>query len=297
MPSKVRKGTILLAWLQWWFAPEQLLQAQNIRVTSWTEVLPNAGRLAWSPTNNTIVYDKLLVDYYNLWQVAPDGGDDQCLTCSAADLPVLNKGNPVWSPNGNFVVFQVQVVSQGGPLANQIDFPGSGYNNDLWAMDSSGGGFWRLTNVGTGSGGVICPTCSRDGTKLAWGQRLSSDPTPWGSWELAVGDFTVSSTGSPSLTNIQYYTPGIVHGYYEPHGFSLDGQTLFFMGNLQPGMARLGMDIYAFIWPRVTLPTSQTRRTSGTNTRSRCHLPTEWFTCRQWTRAGRPRSSSATCGV
>jgi hypothetical protein len=98
--------------------------------------------------------------------------------------------------------------------------------------------------MGAGNGGVIYPTFSSDGTKLAWGQRLSPDPMPFGSWELAVGDFTVSAGGVPSVINTKYYTPGVNHYYYEPHSFSLNGQTLFFMGNLQPGQARLGMDIY-----------------------------------------------------
>jgi len=115
---------------------------------------------------------------------------------------------------------------------------------DLWATDTKGH-FWQLTNVKFGYGGVIYPTFSWDGKKLAWGQRVSPFPQIFGSWELAVADWEVGAEGAPLLGHIQYYTPGAVHHYYEPHGFSLDNQTLFFMGNLEPGEARLGMDIYS----------------------------------------------------
>jgi WD40-like Beta Propeller Repeat len=176
----------------------------------------------------------------------PDGGNKTCLTCSpSSELFNLHVGNPVWSPDGKFIVFQAQHPPSRGAAADAPDFPASGWNNDLWATDAHGK-FWPLANVGGGSGGVICPTFSWDGKTLAWGQRLSTEPRPFGSWELAVGSFTRSGDGTPALSNIRYYTPGSNHYYYEPHSFSLDNQTLFFMGNLQPGMGKLAMDIYSF---------------------------------------------------
>jgi hypothetical protein len=244
-PSVFVLGTFAALASSLWSQPTT---SAEIQLSNMKVLARNGGRVAWSLADSRIAYDKIVknasVPYYEVWTMNPDGSDDTCLTCGAAALPSLHKGNPVWSPDGKFVVFQVEdPPSQGWKLDYQ-DFPGSGWNNDLWATDTHGH-FWQLTNVGLGKGGVIYPTFSWDGTKLAWGQRLSLGPNFFGSWELAVGTFTVSAGGIPSITNIKSYTPGANHYYYEPHSFSRDGQTLFFMGNLQPGEARLGMDIYA----------------------------------------------------
>ena len=223
--------------------------AAEIQLTNRKVLAQNGGRVAWSPVDGRIAYDKIVKNgadsYYQIWTMKPDGSDDTCLTCRAAALPALHKGNPVWSPDGKFIVFQVEVPPSHGWKRDFLDMPGSGWNNDLWATDTRGH-FWQLTHVGEGSGGVIYPTFSWDGAKLSWGQRLSPYPN-FGSWELAVGTFTVSADGIPSITNIKYYTPGANHYYYEPHSFSRDDQTLFFMGTLQPGMSRLpqAMDIYS----------------------------------------------------
>jgi uncharacterized protein (TIGR03437 family) len=255
MRSQILRGTILLAWLPCWFAAEQPLQAQNIRVSNFNQLLDEGGRVSWS-VNNVIAYDTQGSDgYFNLYTIMPDGSGNTCLTCSgspgASALPGLNVGNPIWSRDGKFIVFQVQMVNLGDALANFPDFPGSGWQNDLWATDTSGH-FWRLTNqAGNNSnqGGVICPTISWDGTKLAWGQRTSTSPakptSAFGTWELAVA--TWSETGGvPSIGAPSYYSPGANNYYYEPHGFSIDNQTVFFMGNLTPGMEEYAMNIYSF---------------------------------------------------
>ena len=108
----------------------------------------------------------------------------------------------------------------------------------------------------TGSGGVIYPAFSWDGTKLAWGQRVQPGkygaPTinP-GTWELAIGTWAETG-GIPSLSSINYYGPyqtgGGQQGYYEPHGWSLDNSTVFFMSqDLGPGTVGLSVtNIYSY---------------------------------------------------
>jgi uncharacterized protein (TIGR03437 family) len=241
--SKVLKGAILLVWLPLWFAAEPPSRA-DIRVKSWSQLLSGSGRLSW--WQNTIAYDKPNASrVYDVWTIQADGSGDTCLTCSAAAVAVLgslNKGNPVWDPSGKFIAFQVEMDSTGLTQAViDADFPGSGWSNNLWIMDAAGQNFWQITNL-PDAGGVIYPRFSPDGTKLAWGQRIS--PTSlaggiWGTWQLMVGDFVVSPSGVPSIQNIQVLTPtyttGLQEYYYEPHAFSPDDQTVYFMSNIGPG--------------------------------------------------------------
>lgn len=255
MRSQVLRWTILFAGFPWWFAAEQPLQAQNIRIPNFSQLLDDGGRVSWS-VNNVIAYDHQdSSGYFNLYTIMPNGGGSTCLTCSgspgASALPGLNVGNPIWSPDGKFIVFQVQMINLGDAVANFPDFPGSGWQNDLWATDTNGN-FWRLTSQASNNsnqGGVICPTFSWDGTKLAWGQRTSTSPepptSPYGTWELAVASFSVTG-GVPSISTPKYYSPGATNYYYEPHGFSRDNQTVFFMGSLTSGMATYAMNIYSF---------------------------------------------------
>jgi uncharacterized protein (TIGR03437 family) len=123
-------------------------------------------------------------------------------------------------------------------------------------MDAAGQNFWQITNLST-AGGVIYPRFSPDGTKLAWGQRLQATSSAggiWGTWQLMVGDFVVSASGVPSVQNAQVftpsYTPGVLEYYYEPHAFSSDNQTVYFMSNIGPGGKPFfggpgPMDVYA----------------------------------------------------
>lgn len=217
-----------------------------IQVTSRKVLVENAGRLSWSKSTNIIAYDKLGPnDLYDVWTIRPDGTGDTCLTCSTAALPLLNRGNPVWSADGKFIVFQVQQGPSLGRMGNMLNRPGSGWNNDLWVMDAAGKRFWQLTRAPAAFGGVIHPQFSWAGDKLVWGHRLSRTPRPFGTWQLKLGDFVVSPSGVPSVRNIRTYTPGAQKYYYEPHGFSPDDKTLFFMGDLEPGQSPLGMDIYS----------------------------------------------------
>jgi uncharacterized protein (TIGR03437 family) len=264
MRSQVLKWTILFAWLPWWFAAGQPLQAQNIRVSNFSQLLDDGGRVAWS-SKNIIAYDHQETTgdregYFDVYTIDPSGSGSTCLTCSdspgaSALAGLLNIGNPKWSPSGNFLVFQAQNGPTLGSIALDFPgFPGEGANCDIWATDTVGH-FWRLTNQGgangVGNGGVIYPAFSWDGTKLAWGQRVipGDPPANPGTWELAIGKWSEAG-GIPSLTAPAYYQPyqsGGAPGYYEPHSFGLDNTTVFFMGDKEtPGTNTYARNIYSY---------------------------------------------------
>lgn len=244
-------------------APGTGVAANHYQVTSVTTLVANGANPAWSPDNTKFTYDQQAANHYwDLWIANADGTGNTCLTCSTAARSILgdyNKGNSVWSKDGKFIVFQVQMISAcvsphvepcGGD--DWKDFPGSGYQNDLWATNPSGTAFWRLTNQanwdGKGSGGVIYPTFSWDGTKLTWGQRLTATGRWTSTWELAVANWNVIN-GVPSLTDQQNYQPNPAgaRNYYEPHGWSPDDSTIFYMGGYGVGGAQTSNNIYSYV--------------------------------------------------
>ena len=173
----------------------------------------NPGRLDWSGANNLIAYDSIgSSGYAQIWTINPDkgGSTNYCVTCTAAAkaaLPGYNTGNPVWSRDGHFIIFQVEEISYGSVRANSLDFGGSGWDCDLWAADPTGQHFWRLTDQGTsGYGGVVHPQFNWKGNELTWGQRVAVAPKIFGTWELAIAQWSVKA-GVPSLSNTNYYQP------------------------------------------------------------------------------------------
>jgi hypothetical protein len=333
------------------------LQAQSPQIPgTYASVLvpTNGGAVSWS-VNNLISYAQLnlATGYFNVRTITPTGTGDTCLTCSGPES--WSKGAPVWSADGNFIIFQAQMLSLGNtngtgsycngksatgtaPNNDGPAFPGEGSWNELWATNATGTTFWQLTNQLPGAGqyvacggvyvsgggtctingaeavtyngsngqttnaagtilvsggaptgaitltaggsfytsvpttvsvngcpspvtitaavlgdkgGVIYPTISWDGTKLAWGQRLiNNEPGTQAAqntsvWEIAIGNFS-DSGGIPTLTNIQYYSPGTgAFPYVEPRSWSADNSTVFFMGSLsgEPGSVK---NIYSF---------------------------------------------------
>src|SRR5579871_384743 len=239
MHSRVFKGLFFAAAIMLGLSSVQPLRA-DVRVKSWRQLAAGAGRLAIS-SQNVITYDKVNANgLYDVWTMNLDGSNNTCLTCSAAAVQVLgalNKGNPKWDPSGKFIVFQVQYGTNLG-ADNVKDFPGSGYSNNLWIMDAAGQNFWPITKMTDPAGGVIYPRFSWDGKTLAWGQRISPSPAAWGTWQLMTCSFAVSSSGPGCASTPQSHVPEFQSPnqyYYEPHGFSTDNQSVFFMANIGAG--------------------------------------------------------------
>jgi Tol biopolymer transport system component len=153
-------------------------------------------------------------------------------------------GNPSWHPSGDFIVFQAQNKFRGfGRITDYFANPGAGVNNDVWVMDAEGRRFWQLTEVKPRTGAVLHPHFSRDGSQLFWSQRVSVRGIGWGVWSLRVADFAIVD-GEPRIRNEKSLQPGQQHKMYESHGFSRDGRSVIFSGNLEPGQEEIHADIY-----------------------------------------------------
>ena len=212
-----------------------------------TPLLPNGqgGRIDWSAKLNIIAYDRMSADgYYDVHTMNPDGTNDQCLTCNAAALPGLHKGNPSFDFSGQWIIFQVEKAGTSS-VFDQVASPGAGLFNDVWVMDVKGTVFYQLTNVPTTSSGVLHPHFNHAGTQVTWAQYLSSSPAPLGTWEVQIADI-VYDNGVPSLQNVKTYQPGAMPRFYETHGFSLDDKSIYLCANPDPAQKWYGADSYVF---------------------------------------------------
>jgi uncharacterized protein (TIGR03437 family) len=230
--------------------PFRALHAQDMIVTGFQQLTSNGGRVAWSPgPNNLIAFDRPNSDgFYDVWTMNPDGSNQICLTCNFE--PGYHKGNPDWTPDGNYIVFQAQRTDiRYSPSANMTSTPGVGIDNVLWVMDAAGQNFWPIlpqSALTPYSSGVLHPHFSHDGTKLIWAQ-LTDDPSlvpPDGKWEIQFASFTIVNA-APAVTVLQTLTPGQCQLFYETHGFSLDDSTIFFSGN-PSCQSHFGTDIYSY---------------------------------------------------
>jgi len=211
----------------------------------------DGGRLALSPDNQTIAYDKKGEDgYFDLWTMSIDGTDNMCLTCDHTQLPTRNVGQPDWHASGKYILVQVEKQEHHEGLASGLAAnPGAGIYNDLWILDIETMNAWLVHEVPNGKGhGVLHPHFSKDGRMLSWAQSYKdvvlNDPARiGGSWELRVADVEIDSEGVLYLSNQRIIQPGD-DVWYENHGFSPDGQKLIFTSNFTAEEPFSSADIY-----------------------------------------------------
>jgi len=215
--------------------------------------------------------------YFDVIVVDSDGSNERCVTCVCDGLvncPRRHNGNPVWHPDGSYIVYTGEKQGNPAQLISSAR-PGSGYNCELWAYRTSDQVFTRLTSLELGSTsedaqGTIHPQFSHSGGKLLWAERVGGQgtpwpgglPGPWGEWVLKVADFDTSS-GAPKLLGTVSYQPGSQHDFYESHGFSPDDSKILFSGNLEADQPVTGLDIY-----ELDLRTQELKRLT--------HTPGDW---------------------
>ena len=217
------------------------VHAGPVGITILTE---DGGRVDWSHKHNLIAFDRMGSDgYFDIWVMKPDGSEQRCLTCSASGLPQKHIGNPVWHPDGDFIVFQAQKANVPSYVDNECT-PGSGVLNDLWVMTADGTWFKNLYGVSDvvsdDAQGVLHPHFSHDGDTLIWSERVRANGRAFGEWVMKEASFTPTIWG-PSLTGVKDINPSSVSSFYETHSFSPLDRHFLFTGN-QDG----GLEIYQY---------------------------------------------------
>lgn len=205
------------------------------RVAEYTVLTADGGRVARSPDNTSIAFDRLGKDgWFDLWVMDYDGKHQVCLTNRTQGLPQKHVGQPAWHPSGKFLVIQAQKEHVPRYLKNKCT-PGAGALNDLWIVTAHGRRCWKLytvrDDISKDSAGVLHPHFSHDGTRLFWSERIRENGRAFGEWILRIAEFHWDDVRGPWLGNIRDYNPGGRSSFFESHGFSPNDQYVLFTGN------------------------------------------------------------------
>lgn len=231
-------------------------RTERIFVHRLTPLADGGTSVEWAPVSNRILYDRHGVSqFYHVYSISPEGFRLRCVTLSKdRGAARLHNGTPSWHPSGDYIVFAAQ---NAGTTAYRQSLPGIGMNSNIWFGDIDGRRFWQLTSIAStraNQRGAAYPRFSADGSKLSWSGNTGETGGNgiWGKRALHMADFRFDGT-RPALENVQTLRPGEQQDFYENYGFSPDGGTLLFAGNLGRAQAVTGMDIYALDWRDQTL--------------------------------------------
>ncbi len=199
----------------------------------------------WSTKNNRLLVDRRGASrFFTIYTMTPEGFRLQPMVLSKPGGSLLHAGGASWHPSGDYFIFTSQ---RDGVSDNARSVPSIGWYNDIWLGDREGTNFWRLTNnpsMPNAPTGAVYPSFSPDGTKVFWaGNTGKRSRSPWDQRSLFIGDFAFKE-GVPELTNIKEFQPGENRDFYEPYGFSPDGNRVLFAGNLIGGNPWYDLDLY-----------------------------------------------------
>ncbi len=194
----------------------------------------------WSPVANRLAFNKKTADgYYNLFTSLPDGSDEKPLTYQNPHVPGKHACTPVWTPDGQYIVFGAEKKSHGRSSTDAIC--GFGAYSDIWVIRADGTSAWPLTDVPNDyDHGAMIPRLSRDGKSLLWSERIGapnllSTAETFGSWVLKVTALSFAN-GEPRIDEPRLLQPG-ARGFYEGADFTPDGRGVLFTSSLATGSA------------------------------------------------------------
>lgn len=217
------------------------------KITPLGKDFQNIESIAWSSDGKSLIVDRQGINqFYQVFVVplAADGERNQAVTANRSSSSRSHNGNASWHPDNQHIIFC-------GQNADSSEFtrsvPSYGLQCNLWLTTSTGSRFWQLTHMLTSFNspkGVSMPKFSPDGKLLFWTGCLGATTrgSIWGERALFLADFSFAGD-RPQLTNQQNFQPGTQHDFYESYGFSPDGKSLLFAGNMTPDQQWFGMDI------------------------------------------------------
>ncbi|MDY7092206.1 MAG: hypothetical protein SX243_04455 [Acidobacteriota bacterium] len=219
----------------------------NTMVRSTRLLVPGGGRLDWSVQGDWIAYDRRDADdLYDLYKTSPQGAGTVCLTCPLLEFRNAHALNPSWHPSGRLLVFQVQMRARRLDVTTTaLTTPERGLHTELWTISADGKTFFQLTRGEQTGAGVLDPHFSHEGNRLVWSERVANRSGLWGDWVVRVAEFAERG-GVPRLGKVRTYRPGNGRGFLVAHGFTPDDRQLVLSGNLEPGQAGTGLDLYLF---------------------------------------------------
>ena len=194
----------------------------------------NAEPMGWSSSLNRVFYNSMGSDgMFDAYSANPDGSDALCLTCTSPTFPSVgantNRGVFDISPDGNYMLVEVENTSHLGGIGAIWTQPGKGGSNDIWLERTDGSAAWQLTNGSTSgdpSYGTMWPRFNSTGTEIVWASMTAPAVSNLGYWELKVANITWTG-GVPALTNVRVIRPA-TNIFMEPYGFTPDGQHIVF---------------------------------------------------------------------
>lgn len=217
------------------------------KITPLGKDFQNIESIAWSSDGKSLIVDRQGINqFYQVFVVplAADGERNPAVTANRSSSSRSHNGNASWHPDNQHIIFC-------GQNADSSEFtrsvPSYGLQCNLWLTTSTGSRFWQLTHMLTSFNspkGVSMPRFSPDGKLLFWTGCLGATTrgSIWGERALFLADFSFAGD-RPQLTNQQNFQPGTQHDFYESYGFSPDGKSLLFAGNMTPDQQWFGMDI------------------------------------------------------
>jgi Tol biopolymer transport system component len=217
------------------------------KITPLRAAFKNIESIAWSKNGQSLLIDRQgLNQFYQvvLAPVAGEGTNGNIVTANRDGGSRNHNGNPSWHPDNKHIVFCGQ---NAGSTEFTRSAPSHGLQCNLWFGTSSGSQFWQLTHLQTSFNspkGVSMPRFSPNGKTLFWTGCLGATTRGsfWGERALFLADFSFEDE-RPQLSNQQHFQPGAQHDFYESYGFSPDGKSLLFAGNMSSDQQWFGMDI------------------------------------------------------
>lgn len=173
------------------------------------------GRVAWEGRDAPIAFDaKNSADSkFDVYFVDPAEAEGvvSCLSCDLPWLEGRNVGNPAWSPDGRYLLLQIENLEplddaiELSPLIADASYPGFGLSSSLWVYDRAEKTFFLLDEIdGQNGWGTLHPHFSHEGDQVAW-TRVLGDTGCMGEMQVQVADFVTSP--SPHLENVRAVGP------------------------------------------------------------------------------------------